>query len=483
MASGDTKTEAMLNTLGNGGNADEFRGCCNTKTQQYILDAIDRVQNVEDEVEELKNNPDVVDIVDTYADLQAYDTSKLTDKDIIRVLTDETHSGNSTYYRFAKDTNTWTFIGEVSGGVNAVQTMGTSTTDVMSQNAVTSALYADPTTRQLVQIGLNADAGTRISSQSGRVAIGKNATASGQERNIAIGHYAKAITPDNGGPAIGIGASVQKDYTINIGGVGRTQDGKDNVIIGFDASVEGSNRDYCVAIGRGAHCSRRAEVNIGTGPFTTKGYNNTAYRILGGVHDPEDAHDAATKGYVDASNGLARQLTSSDYNWNSAQNAAVAPYDCVAAWILDPGTYYAEADVIIRRDPSNSSSGEPVTFLVVPKQTDQGSYGDFYSVSVYFFTPNNGISIWRSYYNLFVQDEWSAGASETYVTSDTMNNALNSRIEVTWTVPDDTTYGESGKLLVYVDTSGAIPSASVYVCAGFYVDPGTQEDKYAWTQI
>ena len=54
MASGDTKTEAMLNALGNGGSADEFRGCCNTKTQQYILDAIDRVQNVEDEVEELK---------------------------------------------------------------------------------------------------------------------------------------------------------------------------------------------------------------------------------------------------------------------------------------------------------------------------------------------------------------------------------------------------------------------------------------------
>ena len=482
MASGDTKTEAMLNTLGNGGNADEFRGCCNTKTQQYILDAIDRVQNVEDEVEELKNNPDVVDIVDTYADLQAYDTQHLTENDIIRVLQDETHSNNSTYYRFTKNPDTWTFIGEVSGGVNVVQTMGTSTTDVMSQNAVTSALYADPATRQLVQIGHNANAGN-YSGQIGRIAIGASATATGDKSNIAIGAGVSATTSSTTGRAIGIGGSATKDNTINIGGAQYNADGKDNVIIGFGATVNGSSHDYCVAIGKDAKCSRRAEVNIGTGSSTTKGYNNTAYRVLGGVHDPEDAHDAATKAYVDASNGLARQLTSSDYNWNSAQNAAVTPYDCVAAWILDPGTYYAEADVIIRRDPSNSSSGEPVTFLVVPKQTDQGSYGDFYSVSVYFFTPNNGISIWRSYYNLFVQDEWSAGASETYVTSDTMNNALNSRIEVTWTVPDDTTYGESGKLLVYLDTSGAIPSASVYVCAGFYVDPGTQEDKYAWTQI
>ena len=47
MASGDTKTEAMLNVLGNGGSGDEFRGCCNTKTQQYILDAIDRINSLD----------------------------------------------------------------------------------------------------------------------------------------------------------------------------------------------------------------------------------------------------------------------------------------------------------------------------------------------------------------------------------------------------------------------------------------------------
>lgn len=46
MASGDTKTEAMLNVLGNGGTGDEFRGCCNTKAQSYILDAIDRMNSI-----------------------------------------------------------------------------------------------------------------------------------------------------------------------------------------------------------------------------------------------------------------------------------------------------------------------------------------------------------------------------------------------------------------------------------------------------
>lgn len=37
----------------------------------------------------------------------------MTDKDIIRVLNDETHDGYSTYYRYTKSTDTWTYIGKV----------------------------------------------------------------------------------------------------------------------------------------------------------------------------------------------------------------------------------------------------------------------------------------------------------------------------------------------------------------------------------
>lgn len=111
MASGDTKTESLLNILGNGGSYTRISGSGNTKTQNYIIDAIDRIEAVEEEVEEMKNNPDVADIVATYVDLQAYDTQHLTDKDIIRVLTDETHDGESTYYRYSKQSGTFTYIG------------------------------------------------------------------------------------------------------------------------------------------------------------------------------------------------------------------------------------------------------------------------------------------------------------------------------------------------------------------------------------
>lgn len=232
MANGDTKTESYLRVAAEGTRADlPTDTCCNTKTQNLILGVANRIMDVEDEVEELKNNPDVVDIVDTYADLQAYDTQHLTENDIIRVLQDETHSGNSTYYRFTKNPDTWTFIGEISGGssVNVVQTTGTSTTDVMSQNATTSMVYADSFLEQ--------------------IRIGKNATASGA-LSVAIGYRANA------------------------------------------------GQASSVAIGRNATTARAGEMNIGTGSYNN-GYNSTPYRVLGGVHDPVDNHDAATKGYVD----------------------------------------------------------------------------------------------------------------------------------------------------------------------------------------
>ena len=141
MANGDTKTNQYLDIAANGTRADlPSDTCCETRTQSLIREVAERVMDVEDEVERLENNPDVVDIVATYADLQAYDTSTLTDKDVIRVLTDSTHNNNSTFYRWNASTNQFDYIGEVTSGPTVVQTTGQSTTDVMSQKAVTDII-------------------------------------------------------------------------------------------------------------------------------------------------------------------------------------------------------------------------------------------------------------------------------------------------------------------------------------------------------
>lgn len=139
------------------------------------------------------------------------------------------------------------------GGPTVVQTTGTSTTDVMSQNAVTSMVFADPSTKYRVQIGDN--------------------TRSSADHSVAIGssHSSQWMTNASGNRAVAIG-------------------------LGSNATA-----NYSVALGSFSEASEKGQFDISTSrnPGSTLGYNNSAYRLLTGLYDPQSAHDAATKGYVD----------------------------------------------------------------------------------------------------------------------------------------------------------------------------------------
>lgn len=160
------------------------------------------------------------------------------------------------------------------GGPTVVQTTGTSQTDVMSQNATTSIVFANPGTNEKVRIGNTGSVG------DGSMAVGKNAIAN-NSYGTSIGDYTKANKI--GGTAIGYGVETTGTYGLGLG-----------------YGAKANNHSYSVALGSYSSTSRAGEVNIGTGS-RNYGYNSTTYRILGGVHDPVDAHDAATKGYVDSS--------------------------------------------------------------------------------------------------------------------------------------------------------------------------------------
>lgn len=82
-------------------------------------------------------------------------------------------------------TYTWSKVG--GSDINVVQTTGTSTTDVMSQNAVTSMIYADPATKRQVQIGGGASVG------SYSMAFGQGALAAGR-LSVSFG----TLTSDDG---------------------------------------------------------------------------------------------------------------------------------------------------------------------------------------------------------------------------------------------------------------------------------------------
>lgn len=430
MAKGDTKTNQYLDIAANGTRADlPTDTCCETRTQTLIRGVAERIMDVEDEVEEIKNNPDVVDIVPTYAALQNYDTSGLTDKDIIRVLSDETHDGDSTYYRYNAQSGTWTYVGEskqyedfvgtdgTAGGQNGlvpapvatdagkflnangsweevqaggiteltsadynyptdnptkiaawlldegfyrssvpvyvnsstvkfgffivysnatntntyvinyavgsgtatmyeysnglmthsyelkaptvVQSTGTSTTDVMSQNATTSMVYADPGTNSKIKIGSSTN-----SPGANAIQIGKD-TGSYAENALAIGYRANALNA--GSVAIGRGA--------NAPGIGQ-------IALG---TMSGSND------------TTQGVMNIGP-TNTYYGYNSSKYRLLTGLYDPQSAHDATNKEYVDPTTDSSAPTTATVGRLGQIQidTTTATAYMCVAVDTVTP---------------------------------------------------------------------------------------------------------------------------------------------------
>lgn len=170
-------------------------------------------------------------------------------------------SDNSKLYVFYKDT--WYEKTATGGGggttytagdgiaitdntisVDLVQATGTDTKKVMSQDATTGMVFKDKSTKNQVQIGNSSNAsGTQAT------AVGSSSTASG----IA---------------GVALGGSCQ-------------------------ATAQNS-----VAFAQG-QATTQGEFNVGTSyNWSSGGYKDTAYRVIRGVHDGEQDHDAVTVGQI-----------------------------------------------------------------------------------------------------------------------------------------------------------------------------------------
>lgn len=413
MASGDTKTQQYLDIAARGTRADLQRGCCNTRTQDLIMDVAERIiteeetryredQILQGEIDEIKNNPDVYDIVPTYAALQAYDTSGLTDKDIIRVLSDETHGGASTYYRWSTTTETFTYIGEVGDYYTKTQidtlldgkqdelTAGENITIEDESGALvisaTDTTYSNFTgtdgtaagTAGLVPAPATTDAGKFLKADGTWGAAGGGSgiieltsadydyhREGDTDDGVALwrlepGMYVasgpvKVYLVEGGGGNAYVRDSGQKMYFISNVGSGEkiifevyngnieyfqvspvgalssdvpypklsdifkdahkteVRIGSSSVVTGSAAVAIGRNSDGAnkgaIALGAYSRTSSQGEMNIGA-TDTGYGYNNSNYRLLTGLYDPQSAHDAATKGYVDTiADGKQDELT------------------------------------------------------------------------------------------------------------------------------------------------------------------------------
>ena len=187
----------------------------------------------------------------------------------------------------------WSEVGAGGGGgVTVVQTTGTSTTDVMSQNATTSMVYADPSAKTRVQLGSNATAyaDNEVVIGAGANSNATNAVAVGSLA-IAGGNYSTAIGPSS-----------------NVAGASNY-----SAALGYGAYVS-ATKTHSVAIGSYSKATEKGQVDFSTFLTTnTYGYNNSQYRLLTGLYDPQNAHDAANKEYVDSAiirSGTAAPTTS-----------------------------------------------------------------------------------------------------------------------------------------------------------------------------
>lgn len=265
---------------------------------QEIWDSIEELQQ---EIDDLKNNPDVVDIVDTYADLQAYDTSDLGDKDVIRVLNDETHDGESAYYRWDKPNSQWVFIGAVD--------------NYYTKEEVDTLLFADKgKPRELTEDDYDYPDESPDSVALWRLPSGLYHASQGVRNRFAV----SSSVNDTGITVLVFKAT---DYTNFLW----TAPLSPKVMWGY-ASNNG-------AIGISG-------VRIVT---ANQIINELNYTGDDGVLDARQGKVLNDK--IDSTIGIAKTITTADLNWNSTTESATQPYDSVALYLLPPGLYIVPANI------------------------------------------------------------------------------------------------------------------------------------------
>ena len=198
--------------------------------------------------------------------------------------------------KFLKADGTWDTAG--GGGPTVVQGIGSSTTDVMSQKAVTDTIFID-SSHNSIRIGNTNTVATYA------VCLGNNAHAQGTS-SVGIGDNSSSYGVDS--VAVGYYAVANGEGDVAIGKICRSRNSYNNGVIAIGSGID-FNTGGCsgsVLLGAGTGLDGRYGKGIvsfyvkSDNDVNTYGYNGTHYRLIMGVHDPQSAHDAATKGYVDS---------------------------------------------------------------------------------------------------------------------------------------------------------------------------------------
>lgn len=138
-----------------------------TQVRDAIQNVVDTAANeLQEQIDAITSASDVFDVVGTYAQLQAYDTSTVPVNDIIKVLQDETRNNAMTYYRW--NGTSWVFVGAEGPYYTVAE---------VDQTFATKAQLPGIATTQ--QVGLvKPDGQTTIVQQDGTLSVSSNVAAS-----------------------------------------------------------------------------------------------------------------------------------------------------------------------------------------------------------------------------------------------------------------------------------------------------------------
>lgn len=219
--------------------------------------------------------------------------------------------------------DTW---GSMLDSTDLAQSTGASTLIPMSQKATTVMIHPTYTiggdeTIQMASVNIgsgNSPANSRNVFITGERDIHKNYSSS--QYDVLVAGYVKSQNeqrPKNRWVAIGgTDSNFANDATYSTGSVNIGV----NATTGFINSIDSSHPTQGgIAIGYNSYACPRGSIALGykaslTGTSdigvmtigttdTDYGYNSSNYRLLTGLYDPQNAHDAATKGYVDSAAG------------------------------------------------------------------------------------------------------------------------------------------------------------------------------------
>lgn len=168
------------------------------------------------------------------------------------------------------------YTDKVAGGgggssINVVQTIGSSTEDVMSQDATSKLVFNGGSYPIAIRIG-----NENNTNAMDTISIGAFNTVRGNG-TVSIG--ANAEVTGNNSVGLGMHAVATEHYSMALGANSSAGVGGNNVAIGYGATAD----------------IRSGQVSFKkSSSYKSFSYNNTGYMLVAGVHDGIDLHDAAT---------------------------------------------------------------------------------------------------------------------------------------------------------------------------------------------